>query len=221
MKREEYIMKNIINILKKNKTDILISFIFAFVIALVLAANSYAQRVTENITQSVVRFHVLANSDSEHDQSIKLKVRDSVLEAIGEKVVLCSDREAAEKFLSENKELIKDVAEKTVKENGESYMVSVELSDEYYPVRYYENTEFPPGLYKSLRVIIGSGEGHNWWCVMYPPLCLNGEAVKQKNSEMLKNTLSNESYEIVVLSEENNKIPEFKFKVVELLSDLK
>ena len=164
---------------------------------------------------------MLANSDSEHDQSIKLKVRDSVLEAIGERIVLCSDREAAEEFLSKNKELIKDVAEKTIKENGESYMVSVELSDEYYPVRYYENTEFPPGLYKSLRVIIGNGEGHNWWCVMYPPLCLNGEAVKQKNSAMLKNTLSDESYEIVVLSEENNKIPEFKFKVVELLSDLK
>lgn len=208
-----------IGILRKDKRIIVFSIVFGMVITMFVSVSSYAKRVSNDIASSVIRFHVLANSDEEYDQNLKLHVRDEILKSISDDMNECKNREEAEEYLRNNTDHITEIANKVITESGYTYDVRTMISTEHYPVRYYENAVFPEGEYESLRVIIGSGEGHNWWCVMYPPLCLNGEAVGYDDDSMLKEVLSEESYEVVVLSEDNT-VPKMKFKVVEWWSSI-
>lgn len=206
-------------ILKREWKTTAIAVIFAFIVSLGAAACTYADRVNEKITDSVVRFHVLANSDREYDQELKLKVRDAVLEYLKPGMEKCESREEAEKYLAAHIYGINSMAEKVINEEGYEYDVKTELSKEHYPVRYYANAAFPEGVYQSLRVTIGNGEGHNWWCVMYPPLCLNGQSAEYTDTDMLKDVIGEEGYEVVVLSQEET-VPQIKFKVVEWFSSV-
>lgn len=208
-----------IEILKKDKKIIAFSVLCGMFMTMIVSAGTYAARVSNDISSSVIRFHVLANSDEEYDQNLKLSVRDEILKSISDEMSECTNREEAEEYLRNHTEEITEVAKEVIAEKGYDYDVRTTISTEHYPVRYYENAVFPEGEYESLRVIIGSGEGHNWWCVMYPPLCLNGEAVGYDDDSMLKEVLSDESYEVVVLSE-NSTVPKMKFKVVEWWSSI-
>ena len=207
-------MEKIIKQIKKDGKIIAVSIILGIIIAFIFSIKSYSERVSSEISEAVIRFHVLANSDEEFDQQLKLKVRDEILLYLSDNMGVCYDRNEAEKYLSSHIEEINRVAEKTIKAEGFNYSVRTELSDEHYPVRYYGNAAFPEGDYKSLRVIIGSGKGHNWWCVMYPPLCLNGESLEYADADMLRDVLTEDGYEVVVLSSDN-VVPEIKFKTVE------
>ena len=207
-------MEKIIKQIKKDGKIIAVSIILGIIIAFIFSVKSYSERVSSEISEAVIRFHVLANSDEEFDQQLKLKVRDEILLYLSDNMGVCSDRNEAEKYLSSHIEEINRVAEKTIKAEGFNYSVRTELSDEHYPVRYYGNAAFPEGDYKSLRVIIGSGKGHNWWCVMYPPLCSNGESLEYAAADMLRDVLTEDGYEVVVLSSDN-VVPEIKFKTVE------
>ena len=207
-------MEKIIKQIKKDGKIIAVSIILGIIIAFIFSIKSYSERVSSEISEAVIRFHVLANSDEEFDQQLKLKVRDEILLYLSDNMGVCSDRNEAEKYLSSHIEEINRVAEKTIKAEGFNYSVRTELSDEHYPVRYYGNAAFPEGDYKSLRVIIGSGKGHNWWCVMYPPFCLNGESLEYADADMLRDVLTEDGYEVVVLSSDN-VVPEIKFKTVE------
>lgn len=125
----------------------------------------------EQIYESVIRLHVLANSDSEEDQADKLLVRDALLAAYREELAGGTVEEAAgrvEALLP----AIKELAEKTLAEQGRAREVTVTFTQEVYPERVYEDLHFPAGTYRSLRVLIGEGEGKNWWCVLFPPLCV-------------------------------------------------
>jgi len=203
-----------VNILKKDKKVIIVSLIMGLIITILASVSAYAKRVSSDISGSVIRFHVLANSDEEYDQQLKLCVRDEILKSMSEDMDKCSNKEDAEAYLKNHIDEITSIAKRVIAEKGYDYDVHTTLSIEQYPVRYYNNAVFPEGSYESLRVIIGNGEGHNWWCVMYPPLCLNGDAVGYEDDDMLKEVLSDESYEVVVLSEDNT-VPKMKFKVVE------
>lgn len=132
------------------------------------------------VYERTIRLHVLANSDSDEDQALKLKVRDAVLELIGEYIRDCSDRESAAAAIEEGLGAVKRVAEETVKAEGFEYGVTVELGAERYPTRSYESVSLPAGVYYSLRVKIGDAEGANWWCVLYPPLCLSSAKAKDE-----------------------------------------
>ncbi|MEA4973888.1 hypothetical protein SDC9_107034 [bioreactor metagenome] len=208
-----------LKVLKKDKKIIIGSLVCGIFITMFVSGSAYAKKVSDDISGSVIRFHVLANSDEEYDQQLKLSVRDEILKSISKDMNECTDREDAEAYLESHTDEITAIAKKVIAEKGYDYEVCTTLSTEHYPVRYYENAVFPEGNYESLRVIIGSGEGHNWWCVMYPPLCLNGEAVGYEDDNMLKEVLSDESYEVVVLSEDN-AVPKMKFKVVELWASI-
>lgn len=207
-------MNKIIGQIKKDRKIIAASFILGLFITLIFSVKSYSERVSREISDAVIRFHVLANSDEEFDQQLKLKVRDEILLYISDDMKNFTNRDEAELYLNSHKDEISAVAEKVIKSEGFDYSVRTELSDERYPVRYYGNAVFPEGNYKSLRVMIGSGEGHNWWCVMYPPLCLNGESLEYADTDLLKEVLTEDGYDVVVLSSDN-AIPEMKFKVVE------
>lgn len=172
----------------------------------------------EKIYESVVRLHVIANSDSEEDQALKLKVRDAVLSYTSPLVIDCESREEAESILLSNLDGIKETAKKVIRENGYSYSVDVTLDVEEYPTRNYESMSFPSGKYVSLRVLIGESEGKNWWCVLFPPLCLSAATEKDKNEEaFIAAGLTSDQYRIITETDE----PRYKlrFKILEAIEE--
>ena len=135
------------------------------------------------IYDSVIRLHVIANSDSEIDQELKLAVRDEILKSASSMLEGCSTREQAIERVSDSLCTIEERAADLLADKGYPYSVSVELSEEEYPTKNYEGFCFPSGEYLSLRINIGEAQGQNWWCVLYPPMCLSAasesEAIAQ------------------------------------------
>ena len=125
------------------------------------------------IYDKVIRLHVLANSDSDEDQALKPTVRDGILQSVAELTENCESKSEAEAVLRENSSVISEKAEKIVRENGCACPVSVLIGQEKYPEREYDGLRLPSGEYCSLRINIGDAEGNNWWCVLFPPLCLD------------------------------------------------
>lgn len=121
--------------------------------------------------EKLIRFHVIANSDSKEDQELKLKVRDKIIAYLSPKLEKSKSIEETKKIIENNITVIEDIASKEIKENDKSYSVSANLGYSNFPTKKYSNIVLPAGNYKALRVVIGSGEGKNWWCVMFPPLC--------------------------------------------------
>lgn len=121
--------------------------------------------------EEYLRIHIRANSNEEIDQGVKYKVRDAVVEEMIPLLTSCQSKSEAEEVLSENFSLIENVANKVLKENGFSYTAKARLAREEFPTRTYDNLTLEQGFYDALILDLGSGEGNNWWCVVYPPLC--------------------------------------------------
>ena len=173
----------------------------------------------EKIYDSVVRLHVLANSDSDEDQALKLKVRDKVLSYVSPLVIDCKSREEAANILFNELENIKKEARRAVLDNGYDYNVDVTLTREEYPTRNYESMSFPSGEYVSLRVMIGESEGKNWWCVLFPPLCLSAASDKKENEEAFISVgLTSDQYKIITETEDTKY--QLRFKLLEVIEDL-
>ena len=148
-----------------------LSLLVGFIVAVVFSITGFAS-TCEEIRGDVLRLHVLANSDSEEDQQLKLLVRDALLEK-GKNIFDGSvTKENAEEKIEEEKEALIEVAEKVIKENGFDYDAKITVTDEFFTTRTYENVTLPAGKYKAVRVLIGESSGQNWWCVMFPPLCI-------------------------------------------------
>lgn len=126
----------------------------------------------EDIPSHVLRLHVLANSDSQQDQALKLKVRDRILQVSAGMLDGVKTRDAAEKAVSTHLAQIQKAAQDEVMRRGYRYPVHVEMTNMYFSTRQYGNITLPAGMYDALRITIGSGNGHNWWCVLFPALCL-------------------------------------------------
>lgn len=171
------------------------------------------------IYDEVIRLHVLANSDSEEDQALKLKVRDGVIREVEGLIGGISDRDEAFNVLSEEEILarIKDAAQRIIDAEGYGYEVSVTLGEESYPRKNYEALCFPSGSYTSLRVQIGEAEGKNWWCVLFPQLCL-GVATERNEEAFVEVGFTPEQYRIVTDTDE----PEYevRFKILEIIEGL-
>ncbi len=127
----------------------------------------------ENLYDSVIRIHVLANSDSEEDQSRKLTVRDEILNYTQKELSLGTSREEAKAVLEQNLSRLEQVARDALRKEGSPHDVKVIIGEEYYPSRQYDTLSLPAGTYLSLRVQIGEAQGKNWWCILFPPLCLS------------------------------------------------
>lgn len=161
----------------------------------------------QSISKDVFRLHILANSDNEEDQSLKIKVRNAVL-LYGEKLYRnAQSKEEVMKITEDNLDSIIKVAQNTVRHSGYSYPVSAKIKNLYFNTRRYEDISMPSGMYDALQIKIGSGQGKNWWCVMYPSMCLFEEC----DDKELKESLTDEQYDIV--SGEEKYV--FKFKAVE------
>ena len=142
--------------------------------SMVNAAVRRTVSASAQIKTDTLRLHIIANSDSDFDQKLKLKVRDRVLEYTGELFAEVSGKTEAEALAEYSSDEIKNMAEEVIVENGADYSVSVEITNMWFETRSYDGFTLPAGDYDAVRIIIGAGEGHNWWCVMYPPLCIPG-----------------------------------------------
>jgi len=160
-----------------------------------------------DINSEVLRIHILADSDSEYDQNLKLKVRDAILKFTDSLYDNVDSKEEAIVLTENNIPSIIKVAESTLRANGDSSSVSAEVTNMDFNTRYYGDITMPSGNYTALRVKIGSGKGKNWWCVMYPSLCLYTSSDKNN----LENKLENSEYEVVSDSEKY----QFRFKILE------
>ena len=126
----------------------------------------------QELSKGLIRFHVVANSDSEEDQNIKLQIRDAVLESIQSDLKNIGDINAAKEYICENLPRIQNVANAALEQLSVKQRAEVSFCKEAFDVRHYDTFSLPAGVYDSLRIIIGDGEGHNWWCVAFPALCL-------------------------------------------------
>lgn len=176
-------------------------------ILLLLTGVQYGRRLKlqQGIAEKVIRFHVLANSDTPEDQALKIKVRDAVGERLGALAGTAENREACEALIREELGLIVETAEQTVAAEGYDYKVRASLTETDFPVKQYGSFRFPAGQYEALEIEIGEGAGKNWWCVMYPNLCFSDsvyEIVDEEAEESLRRTLSAGEYEKVLASGE-------------------
>ena len=174
------------------------------------------------IYDNVIRLHVLANSDSEEDQALKLKVRDEVLLTVSELCsgTPCADIEQAYDLVNENIAEITAKAEKCIANEGYSYPVEVVLGKENYPTKNYEELAFPAGRYLSLQVKIGDAAGQNWWCVLFPPLCLSAASENGVSAEdaLVNIGFSGEQYKII--TESDNVTYNVRFKILETIDEV-
>lgn len=187
--------------------------------AAVFAVSVYSNEIQGEIAGEVIRFHVLANSDDPVDQTLKFLVRDGILERLNSQLVAYDTIEETRLALTGLLPEIEEWAREIIKSQGRDDDVSAVLTNGYFPTRTYDNLSLPAGVYETLRLTIGSGGGHNWWCVMFPPLCFVDAAVSETVSEdagQLSALLTAESYGIVTGG--NVKV---KFKVVELWQEFK
>lgn len=165
------------------------------------------------IYDAVIRLHVIANSDSEEDQALKLRVRDAVLALTTERLAGCCDRAQAEAQLSDMLETLEGEAERVLREAGCDMPVRVTLGEECYPTRNYEAFCFPAGEYVSLRVMIGEAAGQNFWCVLFPPLCMSAATVGREaaEEELVAVGLSRDQYAIITETKDTKYRVRFKF----------
>ncbi len=190
----------------------LLATLAAAAACVLLLATIHTEQMQQDMAGRVLRFHVLANSDSEPDQELKLKVRDEIGTMMAEKLQGVDSLEESRKIVSESLQEIEEAAADTIAESGCAYPVKAALENCAFPEKTYGMFTFPAGNYEALRVVIGEGEGHNWWCVMYPNLCFSGSMyeVDEESGEVLRDALSEEEY-AAVLEEGNYKV---KFKIL-------
>lgn len=203
------------------KSKILIVVLILIVLNLSSCANVKSgqdfnlnnELVYEDIVNEIIRFHVIANSDSDEDQNLKLKVRDKVIEFVSSSLKACESLDDARNFLISNKSEIESIAKSVVDENGYSYNVTSTLSRENFPDKVYGDVVFPQGEYEAYRILIGEAKGQNWWCVMFPPLCFVDGTKEVVDSKEVINTLENNNDGD---EGKENKI-KFKFKLFEMI----
>ncbi len=164
------------------------------------------------VRDNVVRLHILANSDSEEDQALKLRVRDAVVEAAAGWLDGATDTDTAQAIIAERLPALEAVAQQTVAQAGYSYPVTAEQTQMYFTTRRYDTVTMPAGMYDAVRFTIGSGEGQNWWCVVYPPLCAGAAIKPDPFGDVLDSTQSD-----IVTGGERYIV---RFKIVEWLQQL-
>lgn len=171
-----------------------------------------------DLYENVLRLHVIANSDSEEDQSLKLKVRDAILAESKGLLEDCQTRDEAIVAVREHLPELEASARQTLLANDCRDSVRAELGEEVYPTRNYESFCFPSGSYLSLRVIIGEGEGQNWWCVLYPPMCLSAASVKETQEDAYISVgFTGEQYRII--TETDTPRYRARFRILEVMEE--
>lgn len=210
--------------------------LLAAIVALLLCgmACRYSSQLTN---EDFIRFHVVANSDSEEDQALKLKVRDELLDEINKGLVKRAvaqadvdddtaslDIEQSRRYIAENIYEIQAEAERIVRDEGYDYEVKAEFGVSWIPEKTYGSVTFPAGNYEALKVLIGEAEGHNWWCVLYPPLCLiDSKTASASSEEIMKDAVLSGKYKKLAEAAESGrpaKALHMRFKSLEAVKKI-
>lgn len=182
-----------------------------------LCTGAWLGREQAELADQVIRLHVIANSDSEEDQALKLEVRDRILERAQALYPEHATLEEARAALEESLPELSRIGEQTVKAAGYDYPVTAELTQCWFPTKEYEDFALPAGDYTALRIVIGEGQGQNWWCVAFPPLCLG--AASQSVEEAAQAGYFDADQTALITGESEGYV--LKFKGMELLGELK
>jgi stage II sporulation protein R len=192
-----------------------IYIVIAVVLIFLFATGTYAYNVNKDLSEKIIRLHILANSNNVYDQKIKYEIRNKLLESYsfkGENI-----REVYSEIKNNIPQIQKDV-DKWLKEFGVSYNCKVTLQKDSFPRKSYGNIKLPQGEYMALKIILGNGDGQNWWCVMFPPLCFTENStgmISKEGDAYLRANLSKEGYRL--MTDENVEI---RFKVVEIFNKI-
>lgn len=208
----------VLNIFTRNKKKV----VFSLIALLLIIIGVYGYNKNNSLYSKVIRFHVLANSDTNIDQTVKVMVKDEVIKYVEPLLKNSKSLEESKKILNENKGNIVNLANKTLMENGQVYTASAEISKVDFPVKSYGDIVFPGGKYDAFRIILGEGEGKNWWCVMFPPLCfvdVKNAIADEKMEKELEKVLTKDEMENI-MQNKKKEAPNFKFKSLEFIEGL-
>ncbi|MGN1014268.1 MAG: stage II sporulation protein R [Butyricicoccus sp.] len=182
----------------------------ALTLVFVLGYSAFCQYSQHQLAEDIVRLRVIANSDSEQDQQTKLAVRDAVLEEISGWNEQADSAAEMMSMLEQHEEELRQTVAAELDACGAPVSYRMELARDYYPTRTYDTFSLPAGQYQGLRIFLGEGEGHNWWCVVYPSLCLDPSSAEEELTEDERGLIHQDSSEYVV-----------RFRTVELLGELR
>lgn len=209
-------------VIRIGKLSLLVSSV---ILILIIKQQFYHPYLQSGIAEQIIRFHVLANSDSEEDQQLKKQVKTEVVSYLQEKLKVAKTKVEAEKIIRQEEGQIQKIAKNKIASEGYSYDVEVKLEPHYFPIKNYGDLTFPSGDYEALRVLIGKAEGRNWWCVMFPSLCFVDESygvVPDESKEKLQHVLTEEEYQELEDetpdNEENSQV-EVRFGVIDFISN--
>lgn len=200
---------------------ILVTF---FIFGLLMSIYINTDKILADVPDKIIRLHVVANSDSPEDQQLKLRVRDKVISAMSGRFEGLNNIEEVKAVIEGSLGEIEAVAKEAIKECGSNYDVRAEFKRTDFPTKMYGNLTLPAGNYQALNITIGSGEGKNWWCVMFPPLCFIDVAhgvVPEEAMKKLKKSLTEEEYRLLLSSGTEKELPvKFRFKIFELAKSM-
>ncbi|MDF2883467.1 MAG: stage sporulation protein [Clostridiaceae bacterium] len=175
------------------------------------------------LSDKLIRFHIIANSDTVEDQALKLKIRDKVLAYISPKLSKSKSIDESRTIIKNNDNEIKKIAAQVVKSNGYNYSINSSFIRENFPIKTYGNITLPQGNYEAYKIMIGEAKGQNWWCVMFPPLCFvdisKGEVSYKETEREMRTVLTPEEYSTID-NTNKNKI-QIRFKILDIINKIK
>ena len=197
-------------------TCLLLAFLFTMA-----GQRQSDEAMAARIAPEILRFHVLANSDSDEDQQLKLRVRTLLLDSIYEKLGENASLDDTKEYVLIGKDSLEQEAEDYMKAEGYDYPAHMEVTECYFPSKTYGDMVFPCGTYDAVRVEIGKGKGHNWWCVLYPPLCFVDSTyavVPDSSREILRESFDAADYQALLKKQPEVHI-RIRSKFLELLEN--
>lgn len=194
------------------KKDFTLCLLAALLFTMIFSLAGFEQKCND-LKQNVLRLHIIANSNSETDQAIKLKIRDELLKKSNGLFDSVGNKQDAIDLVNKNKDYLVEIAQKVLNDEGKTQPVSISVGKTYFETRVYDNFTLPAGEYDAVRVLIGKAEGKNWWCVMFPSMCIPAAEKEHKLTE----AVDEKSAEIA----ENAPRYEMRFKIIELYESLK
>ncbi len=199
-----------------NKKIIIISVVLGFVISLTYGFINYNKNIESGLCDKILRFHVIANSDSSTDQIIKIAVKKSVLEEINNITENYQNKDEVKEIIEENKHIILKTASDTIKRFDKNYGVKVDILEKEFPEKSLYDYTFPKGRYETVNITLGNGNGRNFFGLIYPNSCINDSTVKVELDNELKNILSEDEYNIINYKNSDKAVFEVRFKLYDL-----
>lgn len=199
------------------------ALVMAAMLTLGIFSYSYSSKVNKGLADNLIRLHIIANSDSEADQVLKRDVRDIIMNYMKEELRDSRDLEQTKYIINKNLDRITGLARAEILRQGKNYDVKAMLGSYPFPTKAYGDITLPAGQYQALRVVIGKGEGANWWCVLFPPLCFvdaTHGTIPDSVKEDLRKALTEEEYSIITSADNDNDIPiNIRFKIIEIFQN--